>query len=83
MRRLAIIPARGGSKRLPRKNILPILGKPMVAWSIEAAVQSERDLLIGVDEDIVKHNFVVMCCDTTQLYTGENAERITKQGVMI
>ena len=50
---------------------------------IEAAVQSERDLLIGVDEDIVKHNFVVMCCDTSQLYTGENAERITKQGVLL
>lgn len=50
---------------------------------IEAAVQSERDLLIGVDEDIVKHNFVVMCCDTSQLYTGENAERIAKQGVLL
>jgi hypothetical protein len=50
---------------------------------IEAAVQSERDLLIGVDEDIVKHNFVVMCCDTSQLYTGENAERISKQGVLL
>jgi CMP-N-acetylneuraminic acid synthetase len=34
---LAIIPARGGSQRLPRKNIYPVLGKPMLAWSIEAA----------------------------------------------
>jgi pseudaminic acid cytidylyltransferase len=38
--RLAIIPARGGSKRIPRKNIKPFCGKPMVAWSIEAALQS-------------------------------------------
>lgn len=38
--RLAIIPARGGSKRIPRKNILPFRGKPMIAWSIEAALQS-------------------------------------------
>lgn len=34
---VAIIPARGGSKGLPRKNILPLLGKPLLAWSIEAA----------------------------------------------
>jgi pseudaminic acid cytidylyltransferase len=38
--RLAVIPARGGSKRIPRKNIKPFEGKPMIAWSIEAAMQS-------------------------------------------
>ena len=37
---LAVIPARGGSKRLPRKNILPIAGKPLIAWTIESAVDS-------------------------------------------
>ena len=37
--RLAVIPARGGSKRIPRKNIKLFCGKPMVAWSIEAALQ--------------------------------------------
>ena len=35
--RVAIIPARGGSKRIPRKNIKEFCGKPMIAWSIEAA----------------------------------------------
>lgn len=35
--RIAVIPARGGSKRIPRKNIKPFRGKPMIAWSIEAA----------------------------------------------
>lgn len=44
---LAIIPARGGSKRLPRKNILPLAGKPLIAWSIEAALKS------GVVDDVV------------------------------
>ncbi len=34
---IAVIPARGGSKRIPRKNIRPFCGKPMIAWSIEAA----------------------------------------------
>ncbi|PQA84838.1 pseudaminic acid cytidylyltransferase [Limnohabitans sp. TS-CS-82] len=38
--KLAIIPARGGSKRIPRKNIKPFAGKPMIAWSIEAAYAS-------------------------------------------
>lgn len=38
--KLAIIPARGGSKRIPRKNIKPFCGKPMIAWSIEAAQES-------------------------------------------
>jgi N-acylneuraminate cytidylyltransferase len=38
---VAIIPARGGSKRIPRKNIKEFCGKPMIAWSIEAALQSE------------------------------------------
>ncbi|MEX2113437.1 MAG: acylneuraminate cytidylyltransferase family protein [Pirellulales bacterium] len=37
---LGIIPARGGSKRLPRKNLLPLAGKPLVAWSIEAALHA-------------------------------------------
>lgn len=38
--KLAIIPARGGSKRIPRKNIKLFSTKPMIAWSIEAALQS-------------------------------------------
>lgn len=38
--RLAVIPARGGSKRIPRKNIRPFGGRPMIAWSIDAALKS-------------------------------------------
>lgn len=38
--RVGIIPARGGSKRIPRKNIKDFCGKPMIAWSIEAAKAS-------------------------------------------
>ena len=34
---LGVIPARGGSKGIPGKNIRPLLGKPLIAWSIEAA----------------------------------------------
>ncbi len=39
--RLAVIPARGGSKRIPRKNIRDFCGKPIIAWSIETALESK------------------------------------------
>jgi CMP-N,N'-diacetyllegionaminic acid synthase len=38
---LALIPARGGSKGLPGKNIRPLLGKPLLAWSIEQVLESK------------------------------------------
>ena len=38
---LSIIPARGGSKRLPRKNVLDLCGKPLISWTIEAALNSK------------------------------------------
>lgn len=40
---LALIPARGGSKGIPRKNVRPIAGKPLIAWTIEAA-RAARDV---------------------------------------
>ncbi len=51
--RCAIIPARGGSKRIPRKNIKPFCGKPMIAWSIAAALESgcfDR-VIVSTDDD--------------------------------
>ena len=50
---LAIIPARGGSKRLPGKNILPLNGKPLIAWSIEAAKKSNAidRIIVSSDDD--------------------------------
>ncbi|MDT3687786.1 MAG: acylneuraminate cytidylyltransferase family protein [Pseudorhodoplanes sp.] len=40
MRAIAIIPARGGSKRIPRKNVIDFAGKPLLAWTIDAALGS-------------------------------------------
>lgn len=50
---LAIIPARGGSKRLPRKNMLELAGKPLVAWCIEAALHSNYidNVIVSSDDD--------------------------------
>ena len=50
--KIAVIPARGGSKRIPRKNIKPFCGKPMIAWSIEAALQSGcfDEVIVSTDD---------------------------------
>jgi N-acylneuraminate cytidylyltransferase len=53
MSALAIIPARGGSKRLPRKNIIDFLGKPIISYTIEAAIQSEcfERVVVSTEDD--------------------------------
>ena len=48
---LAIIPARGGSKRLPRKNILDLCGKPLISYSIEAGLKSKYISKVIVSSD--------------------------------
>ncbi|NOY35808.1 MAG: acylneuraminate cytidylyltransferase family protein [bacterium] len=54
---LAIIPARGGSKRIPKKNIKPLVGKPLIAYSIDAALQSkyiDRVIVSTDDKEIAR-----------------------------
>lgn len=53
---LAIIPARGGSKGIPNKNIMPICGKPLIAYTIEAAKKSKYidEIMVSTDSDIIK-----------------------------
>mgnify|MGYP000439001861 CR=1 FL=1 len=46
-----VIPARGGSKRLPRKNVLNLAGKPLVCWTIEAAISTNLNAAIIVTSD--------------------------------
>jgi len=52
IKNIAIIPARGGSKRIPRKNIKDFLGKPIIAYSIEAAIKSELfdEVMVSTDD---------------------------------
>lgn len=52
MHNLCIIPARGGSKRIPRKNVKEFLGKPIIAYSIEAAIKSGLfdDVMVSTDD---------------------------------
>lgn len=54
---IGVIPARGGSKGIPRKNLIPLLGKPLIAWSIEHALQSKnisRVIVSTDDEEIAE-----------------------------
>ena len=54
---LGIIPARGGSKRIPRKNLQLVLGKPLIAWTIEEAKKSsyiDRLILSTEDGEIIR-----------------------------
>ncbi|MBL4790647.1 MAG: 2-C-methyl-D-erythritol 4-phosphate cytidylyltransferase, partial [Kordiimonadaceae bacterium] len=51
--KVAVIPARGGSKRIPRKNIKDFLGKPIIAYSIEAALDSGvfDEVIVSTDDE--------------------------------
>lgn len=55
MANLAIIPARGGSKRIPKKNIKIFLGKPIIAYSIEAAIKSNlfSEVIVSTDDESI------------------------------
>jgi CMP-N-acetylneuraminic acid synthetase len=50
---VGVIPARGGSKGIPRKNIRPLLGKPLLVWTVEAARASGAlaDVLVSTDDE--------------------------------
>jgi N-acylneuraminate cytidylyltransferase len=50
---VAVIPARGGSKRIPRKNIRVMNGRPLIAWAIETALASDAfsDVVVSTDDD--------------------------------
>lgn len=53
---IAIIPARGGSKRVPRKNVRELVGKPLIAWTIEAAKKSKYidKVIVSTDDDEIE-----------------------------
>lgn len=53
MKNLCIIPARGGSKRIPRKNVKPFLGKPMLAYPVEAALSTGLfdEVMVSTDDE--------------------------------
>lgn len=69
MNNICIIPARGGSKRIPRKNIKDFFGKPMLAYPIETALQS------GLFSKVVVSTDDAEIADIAQEYSAEVIER--------
>ena len=57
MNNLCIIPARGGSKRIPRKNIRDFFGKPVMSYAIETAIESAlfSEVMVSTDDDEIKN----------------------------
>jgi pseudaminic acid cytidylyltransferase len=76
---IAVIPARGGSKRIPRKNVKVFCGKPMIAWSIEAALESgcfER-VIVSTDDDEIAEIAVAHGADVPFRRPAELADDFT------
>lgn len=65
---LCLIPARGGSKGLPRKNILPCAGKPLIAWTIEAALNAKAADYVLVSTDCKEILGVASDCGASAPY---------------
>ena len=85
MRTVAVIPARGGSKRLPRKNIHPVLGLPMVGWVIRACQQAQgvNQVYVSTEDaeiaDVARQFEVVVI----QRPTALAADEVLKQTVIV
>lgn len=74
--RIAIIPARGGSKRIPGKNIRTFFGKPVIAWSIEAAIQSAlfSEVMVSTDDEEIANIAVRYGASVPFMRSSKNAD---------
>lgn len=72
MNKIAIIPARSGSKGLPHKNILNLYGKPLIAWSIEAAIKSKQFDRVIVSTDSKQYGRISELYGAEVIYRDEN-----------
>jgi CMP-N,N'-diacetyllegionaminic acid synthase len=64
MKLLALVPARGGSKRLPGKNIKPLAGKPLIQWTIQPALESQLfcDVILSTDDEQIAETGKSLSC---------------------
>ena len=82
---VAIIPARAGSKRIPRKNIKEFCGKPMIAYSIEAAKKSGlfQDIIVSTDSEEIAEVAKKFGAEIPFLRPKELADDFTTAGAVI
>ncbi|MDA7633738.1 acylneuraminate cytidylyltransferase family protein [bacterium] len=81
MKLLGIIPARGGSKGIPRKNIICLAGKPLIAYTIEAALGAEglSDLTVSTDCPVIRQSAEALGISVIQrpaVFAGDKAPTI-------
>lgn len=76
MKKVAIIPARGGSKRIPRKNIKLFLGKPIIAYSIEAAFKSNlfEEVMVSTDDEEIANLARQLGANVPFMRSAKNAD---------
>lgn len=74
--KLAMIPARGGSKRIPGKNIRSFLGKPIIGYSIQAAIDSGLfdEVMVSTDDDEIKNIALSLGAKVPFLRSNENSD---------
>lgn len=72
MNKIAIIPARSGSKGLPHKNILNLYGKPLIVWSIEAALKSKEFDRVIISTDSKQYGKISMEYGAEVVYRNSN-----------
>lgn len=82
MRTIAIIPARGGSKRIPRKNIKLFLGKPAIAYSIETAINSRLfdEVMVSTDDNEISRVAIEYGANVPFLRSVTNSNDFTGTG---
>lgn len=76
---LALIPARGGSKSIPKKNIYPLAGKPLIAWTIEAAKAAKKisRVIVSTDSEEIAAVAKNYGAETPFIRPAEYAEDLT------
>lgn len=82
MHKLCIIPARGGSKRIPRKNIKTFCGKPVIAYSIEAALKSQLfdEVMVSTDDEEIAEISKQFGAEVPFIRSSKNSDDFTGTG---
>jgi CMP-N-acetylneuraminic acid synthetase len=83
MKKIAVIPARSGSKGLKDKNIKDVCGKPMMAWTIEAALESGVFDRVLVSTDSAKYGEIAKAYGAEVVYRGERVSNDTATTFMV
>lgn len=85
MIKVAIIPARGGSKRIPHKNIKPFFGQPMISYSIQAAIHSQLfdRIIVSTDDPEIAEVAKFAGAETPFMRPAELADDHTGTGAVV